>query len=167
MRFEHQYYPGIIADILGAHARYYAEHWSFGMKFEIKVAADIASFLLKFDPTNDLLLVAKRSDDRFLGSIIIDSSDQDKKAVHLRWFIVTMEAQRTGLGRQLLDRAIGFCREHNYPRIYLNTFAGLDTARRLYEQVGFKIVDERDANTWGRVMREQEFELQLTSEADS
>ena len=29
MQFDSQYYPGIIADILGAHARYYAQAWSF------------------------------------------------------------------------------------------------------------------------------------------
>ena len=161
MQFDHQYYPGIVADIVGAHARHYAQAWSFGMKFEVKVAADLAGFLLNMNRDRDLLLVAKRTDERFLGSIAIDGVDHGDRGAHLRWFIVAPEAQRTGLGKQLLDRALGFCRERDYRRIYLYTFAGLDSARRLYEQAGFKLGEEQDANTWGRPMREQRFDLEL------
>jgi GNAT superfamily N-acetyltransferase len=161
MRFDNQYYPGLIADILGAHARYYAQAWSFGLKFEAKVAADLASFLINMHEGRDLLLTAKRLDDRFLGSIVIDASDYAGRGAHLRWFIVAPEAQRTGLGKQLLDRAIGFCRERGYHRLYLYTFAGLDSARRLYEQAGFKLMEEQEATTWGRSMREQRFEIEL------
>ncbi|WP_374381418.1 GNAT family N-acetyltransferase [Dongia sp.] len=164
MRFDHDYYPGVIADILGAHARYYAQAWSFGKKFEAKVAADLAGFIINTNADRDLLLTAKRPDERFLGSIVIDGSDHAGRGAHLRWFIVTPEAQRTGLGKQLLDRAIGFCREREYRHIYLYTFAGLDSARRLYEQAGFKLAEEQEANTWGRMMREQRFDLDLPPE---
>ncbi|MBI2256758.1 MAG: GNAT family N-acetyltransferase [Proteobacteria bacterium] len=161
MQFDQEYYPGIIADIVGAHARYYAQAWSFGMKFEAKVAADLAGFVLNMNRDRDLLLVAKRADERFLGSIAIDGIDHAGRGAHLRWFIVAPEAQRTGLGKQLLDRAIGFCRERDYRRVYLYTFAGLDSARRLYEQAGFNLGEEQEANTWGRAMREQRFDLTL------
>ena len=161
MRFDNHYYPGVIADILGAHARYYAQTWSFGAKFEAKVAADLAGFILNMNPDQDLLLVAKRPDERFLGSIVIDSADYAGRGAHLRWFIVSPEAQRTGLGKQVLDRALGFCRERGYHRVYLYTFAGLDSARRLYEQAGFKLKEEQEAATWGPAMREQCFEIEL------
>lgn len=164
MRFDAGYYPGILADIAGAHARYYAQAWSFGHVFEAKVAADLAGFLVNSQPNRDLLLVAKRPDDRFLGSILIDAGDVANSGAHLRWFIVAPEAQRTGLGKQLLDRAIGFCREQKYRHIYLYTFAGLDSARRLYEQAGFKLTAEQEADTWGRPMREQRFDLELAPE---
>ncbi|MBL8710167.1 MAG: GNAT family N-acetyltransferase [Rhodospirillaceae bacterium] len=165
MRFENRYYPGILADIVGAHARYYAQAWSFDQNFEAKVAADFASFLVNMKTDRDLLLVAKRADDRFLGSIVIDAGDAAGRGAHLRWFIVAPEAQRTGLGKQLLDRAMGFCRERDYRRIYLYTFAGLDAARRLYEQAGFTLKEEQDASTWGRSTREQCFEVELPPEA--
>jgi GNAT superfamily N-acetyltransferase len=164
MRFENSYYPGILADIVGAHARYYALNWSFGRAFEAKVAADLAYFLVNMKPDRDLLLTALRPDDRFLGSIVIDGSAGADRGAHLRWFIVAPEGQRTGLGKQLLDRAIGFCRERNYRHIYLYTFAGLDAARRLYENAGFKLSEEQEANTWGRTMREQRFDLELPPE---
>ena len=107
------------------------------------------------------VLVAKRPDERVLGSIVIDSADYAGRGAHLRWFIVSPEAQRTGLGKQLLDRALGFCRERGYHRVYLYTFAGLDSARRLYEQAGFKLKEEQEAATWGPAMREQCFEIEL------
>ena len=166
MRFDHDYYPGVIADIMGTHARYYAQAWSFGKKFEAKVAADLASFVINMNQDRDLLLTAKRPDERFLGSIAIDGSDHAGRGAHLRWFIVAPEAQRTGLGKQLLDRALGFCRERDYRRVYLYTFAGLDSARRLYEQAGFKLMEEQEANSWGRTMREQRFDLDLPPAGD-
>ena len=46
MQFQTNYYPGILADIVGTHARYYAQAWSFGSAFEAKVSADLASFLI-------------------------------------------------------------------------------------------------------------------------
>lgn len=161
MRFENTYYPGILADIVGSHARYYAQAWSLGLAFEAKVAADLAYFLVNTQQDRDLLLTALRPDDRFLGSIVIDGTDAKERGAHLRWFIVAPEAQRTGLGKQLLDRAIGFCRERDYRHIHLYTFAGLDTARRLYENAGFRLKEEQEANTWGRTMREQRFDLEL------
>lgn len=159
MQFDTSYYPGILADIVGAHARYYAQAWSFGAAFEAKVGADLAGFIVNRKPARDLLLVARRPDERFLGSIVIDGAGGDD--AHLRWFIVASEGQRTGLGKQLLDRAIGFCRERDFRRIHLFTFAGLDTARRLYEQAGFTLTEEQEANTWGPTMREQRFDLRL------
>jgi len=42
--------------------------------------------------------------------------------------------------------------------VYLNTLAGLDAARALYERAGFRLVREIDAQTWGRAMHEQRFE---------
>lgn len=165
MHFEAAYYPGVLGDIVGAHARYYAGAWSLGRAFEAKVGAELAGFLVNMKEDRDLLLTARRPDERFLGSIVIDGRDAADHGAHLRWFIVAPEAQRTGLGKQLLDRAIGFCRERDYRHVYLYTFAGLDSARRLYEQAGFKLTQEQEANTWGRALREQRFDLDLPPEA--
>lgn len=161
MRFDMNYYPGALGDIIGTHARYYAQAWSFGLAFEARVGSELSNFMVNMKPDRDLLLTAKRPDERLLGSIVIDGREAADLGAHLRWFIVAPEAQRTGLGKQLLDRAIGFCRERGYRRVYLHTFAGLDAARRLYEQAGFTLTEEQEAATWGRPMREQRFDLEL------
>ena len=51
-----------------------------------------------------------------------------------------------------------FCEEKNFQRVYLSTFAGLDSARHLYEKWGFKLLEEHESDTWGVRVREQKFE---------
>jgi hypothetical protein len=60
-----------------------------------------------------------------------------------------------------MDAALGFCRDCGYRRVYLNTFEGLQAARRLYEQGGFRPVEQRRGAQWGREVVEQRFELEL------
>ena len=36
--------------------------------------------------------------------------------------------------------------------VYLTTFQGLDEARKLYENAGFNLTQEKSASTWGRVI---------------
>ena len=39
------------------------------------------------------------------------------------------------------------------------TFTGLDAARRMYEARGFRLVEETEAQSWGKSVREQRFVL--------
>jgi hypothetical protein len=48
-------------------------------------------------------------------------------------------------------------RRHDFASCYLTTFAGLDAARRLYEQAGFTLTHEEEADSWGTKVREQLF----------
>ena len=66
-----------------------------------------------------------------------------------------------GAGAALLDAALAFCRAQSFECVYLWTFAGLDAARRLYETRGFRLVEEKDAESWGIQAREQRFVLEL------
>ncbi len=77
---------------------------------------------------------------------------------HLRWFILDLEYQGRGIGKQLIGEAMRFCEEKNFQQVYLSTFAGLDSARHLYEKCGFKLLEENEGNTWGVRVREQVFE---------
>ncbi len=47
--------------------------------------------------------------------------------------------------------------EKNFQQVHLSTFAGLDPARHLYEKWGFQLVEEKEGDTWGVRVREQEF----------
>ena len=57
--------------------------------------------------------------------------------------------------------ALGFWGVCGYPRVHLWTFAGLDAARRLYDDAGFQAVEEQDDDQWGKTMREQRMVLRL------
>jgi GNAT superfamily N-acetyltransferase len=68
-----------------------------------------------------------------------------------------------GVGNQLINTAISFCRCNGYKQIQLWTFKGLDAARRLYEKGGFKLVEEQKGTQWGTEVIEQRFGCSLTT----
>ena len=151
------YIPGAIGKVVELHATYYAQQWGFGLFFEAKVATGLASFLSRFDERHDGFWVAVH-DQRIVGSITIDGSEAATKDAHLRWFILDPEYQGRGIGKELIGVAMRFCEEKNFQRVYLSTFAGLDSARHLYEKWGFELLEENEGNTWGVRVREQVFE---------
>jgi uncharacterized protein YhfF/RimJ/RimL family protein N-acetyltransferase len=151
------YLPGAVGAVAALHAGFYAREHGFGVRFEARVAAECAAFCARFEPARDGLWLLV-DDGRIAGSIAIDGGDAG--AAHLRWFVVADEMRGRGYGRRMIDAALEFCRRAGHRRIHLSTFAGLDAARALYERHGFRLVDEADGSTWGRVVREQRFEWQ-------
>jgi len=149
------YLPGAIGAVASLHAHFYAREHGFGAFFEAKVAGECAAFCARFDPARDGLWLLADSG-RIVGSIAIDGADAG--GAHLRWFIVADEARGRGLGRRMIDAAMGFCRRAGHRHVYLTTFAGLDAARALYERHGFRLVSETEGETWGTTVREQRFE---------
>ena len=154
------YVPGAIGRVAELHGTYYAPNWGLGLFFEAKAATELSAFLSRFDPARDGFWVALDAD-TIVGSITIDGADGATRGARLRWFIVAPEHQGRGLGRRLVDTAIGFCRQAGFRRVYLTTFAGLDAARHLYEQAGFRLVEEQADDHWGKTLTEQVFELRL------
>ncbi len=156
------YEPGLIGRVTELHGVYYAQHWDLGLYFEAKAATEIAAFLRRFDPAHDGVWVA-RSGGSIVGAIFIDGSDADGEGARLRWFILDPAYHGHGLGRRLLQEAIEFCKRAGFSRVYLTTFAGLSTARHLYEKVGFRLFQEEDGShlTGKSSLVEQKFELIL------
>ena len=152
------YRAGALAQTVQLHMAYYASQWDFGVAFETKVAAEMAEFLGRMDTRRDLYLAAFDASGEMLGTITIDGKDAGAEGAHLRWFITGDAARGTGLGRELLQRAVDFCDQAGYARIYLTTFAGLEAARHLYESFGFHLVSEADVDQWQGGVREQRFE---------
>lgn len=156
--------PGALSDIVGLHARYYAKHWNFGLPFETKVGMELAEFVSRRHAEQDLFLAAYTGDGT-VGSVIIDASGGGPRGAHLRWFIVAEQMQGKGLGAQLIGRAIDFCDQRGYERIWLTTFAGLDAARSLYERHGFVLSGETEIDQWSGNVREQVFERAMPKPA--
>lgn len=152
--------PGLLGDVVALQARYYAEAWGFGPYFEAKLAREMAAFASRYDPRQDLILSVEDGV-RTTGSLTIDGSDPEpgEGLLHLRWFILGEGSRGRGVGRRLLDEGLAFARASGRPGVYLWTFAGLDPARRLYDQAGFTLAEEHPGDTWGTPVREQRFQL--------
>lgn len=148
------YRPGCIGDVASLHARYYAQHSGFGVYFEKKVATGLAEFADSLPhPDRQLWLVVDNG--RTLASLAIDGNAETGLA-HLRWFIVDDSLRGTGIGRQLMNRAMTFV-DARFEQTYLWTFKGLDAARHLYESFGFVLAEEAEGTQWGKAVLEQRF----------
>ncbi len=154
------YRPGALGWVTELHGSYYAEHWGFDVRFEAEVAREMAAFLLRFDPEYDgfWLAMAKA---RILGSITIDGGENPAAGARLRWFVLAPESQGRGIGKLLMREAMAFCRRKAFHRVYLHSFAGLDTARYLYETCGFRLIAAHQDDDWGSLITHQTFELLL------
>jgi GNAT superfamily N-acetyltransferase len=155
--FEQGYTPGIAGRIVEAHGTYYVRHHGFGASFEARVASGLADLLPRLSRQVNLLVHANCAG-AFAGSIAIDREDLADGAAHLRYFIVADGHRGCGLGRALLQHALGFCDAQQVSCTRLWTFRGLDAARRLYEQAGFRLVSEHPGTQWGTEVFEQVFE---------
>ena len=154
------YIPGSIGRVAELHGTYYQQHLGFGLFFEAKVATELAEFLERYDQQRDGFWTALLGG-RIEGSIAIDGRHAGDEGAHLRWFIMSDALRGRGVGRQLIDTAIGFCRGRGYRRVYLWTFEGLDAARHLYENIGFQLVGQQKGSQWGTEVTELRFDLRL------
>ena len=154
------YTVGCIGRVVQLHADFYSKLVGFGLLFEAKVARELAQFCEDFDAKRDGLWLAV-IDGAVHGSIAIDGTHAQTDGAHLRWFITSELLHGQGVGSTLMTQALAFCDSKGYKRVYLNTFAGLDAARHLYEKQGFQLTHESIGLTWGSQVREQRFERQL------
>ena len=160
VQFIRGYLPGLLGRVTELHGTYYNRHWSFGLFFEAKVATELAAFLGRYDEEKDGFWTAVVGG-RVEGSITIDGAQAAVEGAHLRWFIVSDDLRGKGVGNQLMNTAMGFCRSRGYKRVFLWTFEGLNAARHLYIKNGFRLVEQHKGNQWGREVDEQRFELVL------
>lgn len=155
-RIENGYVPGAIGRISALHSTYYHANWGFGLYFEAKVATELSEFLQRYDRRRDGIWLAT-VDGRVEGSVIIDGVHAKDQGAHLRWFIVSDELRGRGIGRRLINQAMDFCKKHGYRQIYLWTFEGLEAARHLYEDYGFRLLRQQPGVQWGCRVNEQYF----------
>ncbi len=154
------YVPGAIGRVAQLHAAYYSEAWGFGLYFEAKVAAELSLFLQRLNPAQDGFWTALH-EGRVEGAIAIDGANAAAQGAHLRWFILSDALRAQGVGNRLLQEALAFCRQRNYPRAFLWTFQGLEPARHLYEKAGFRLTEQIEGGQWGKRVLEQRYVLDL------
>jgi GNAT superfamily N-acetyltransferase len=160
LTIQQHYQPGCIGRVVALHANFYSKLIGFGLPFEAKVARELTAFCENYDVARDGLWLAMQNG-KIEASIAIDGSHAVKDGAHLRWFIASDATRGSGIGTELMALAMAFCTSRDYKSVYLNTFAGLNAARHLYEKRGFKLVHEQRGNMWGADVNEQRFECHL------
>jgi DNA-binding MarR family transcriptional regulator/GNAT superfamily N-acetyltransferase len=139
--------PGDMGAIIAGQARLYAQEYGWDWTFEALVAEIAAQFVRDFDPVREKCWVAE-VDGRVAGSVFVMRQDDD--TAKLRMLYVDAAARGRGLGRRLVDEAMGFARARGYRRMVLWTNDILTAARRIYETAGFTLIEEERHRSFGQ-----------------
>ena len=139
------------------HGAIYFQEQGFDERFEALVASIVADFGADHDPQNERLWIAEQGGRR-IGSIMLVREKDDVS--RLRLFLIEPSARGQGLGHLLVDTCLAFARERGYRAVVLSTVRELDAARYLYQQRGFRLIQEGGTERpWGPAVHEEEWRL--------
>lgn len=150
--------PGDLGAIVCLHGLLYAQEYGWDWTFEAYVAAGLAKSALDFDPSRDRIWLAELEGDLVGCIAIAHSSITDAQ---LRYYLVHPSVRERGLGKQLMNNALQFCRNVGYKHIFLWTTRDLTTAANVYLSVGFRKTEEKTHAIWGKIIMEEKYEMDL------
>lgn len=152
--------PGDIGYLTYLHGTLYGEEYGWNHTFEGQVAVILGEFAKTYKAYSErerIWIVEK--DGTVAGSIaIVAASGRDAQ---LRLFLLHPGLRGHGIGRILMDKAISFCKDSGYSRVFLWTAGALTVAAKLYRSAGFQLTEETTREMWGAVVTEQRYDLSL------
>ena len=153
-----QHRPGDMGWVVACHGRLYAEEYGWDETFEALVAEIAARFIRKYNPKRERCWIAERNGEN-VGSVFV--VERSASVAQLRLLIVDPSARGAGIGRRLVAECIDFARRTGYRKMMLWTNGGLDAARHLYEDAGFRLTKEEKHHSFGKDLVGQTFVLTL------
>lgn len=151
--------PGDYGWVIQRHGEIYRDEYGWDITFEALVAGIIADFAQSHDPKREGAWIAEVDGER-AGCVFCVSKDE--QTAQLRTLLVEPEARGLGIGSLLVNECIGFARDAGYTRMVLWTNDILDSARRIYQGVGFRLVEEEQHESFGHPLVGQYWELDLS-----
>jgi len=157
-KIRHHIKPGDIGYLIYLHGILYAKEYGYDQTFEAYVASGLAEFVHSFSSDKDRIWLAE-TNSRIIGSIAIVA--HSKMDAQLRWFLVHPDYRELGIGKELLNAALQFCKECKYKTIFLWTTSELMEASHLYTSFGFNKTEEKTHEIWGKKVTEERYDLHL------
>lgn len=135
---------GDLGRVIELHGTCYDDLPGFGLSFEAYVARTIAEYVLDNQARGRLWLAEQGG--RLIGCTAI--ALRDNGVGQLRWVLVDQSARGMGLGKQLVDAALEYCREAGCESVFLETTDGLPESQALYEKLGFNVISNETEELW-------------------
>jgi DNA-binding MarR family transcriptional regulator/N-acetylglutamate synthase-like GNAT family acetyltransferase len=140
------------------HGLIYQTQFGWGTQFEGLVAELFGKFAMSHDPERERCWIAEVDGER-AGCVFI--VQREPKVAQLRCLLVEPKARGKGVGAALVNECVSFARSTGYERMMLWTQKGLDSARKIYESVGFQLVEEQPHENFGVPLIGQNWEMAL------
>jgi ribosomal protein S18 acetylase RimI-like enzyme len=150
--------PGDVGLLISLHGRIYNEGCGYDHRFEGYVCKTFYDLFQNYSPEKDRFWFAE-DNGRMVGAIAIVGHSAE--VAQLRWFILEPAYRGQGLGRQLMNEAMQYCRSKGYHQVFLYTTDEQKVAIHMYEQAGFRKIGESACHEWGKTLVEQRYEVTL------
>ena len=144
--------------MVARHGALYGEEYSWDERIEALTAEIVAAFVRNHDRKRERCWIAEREGEN-VGSVLL-MRDTDEIA-RLRLLLVEPKARGLGIGARLVEEALRFAREARYRKVTLWTQRVLTAARRIYERMGFKLIQHEAHDTFGKELIGETWELEL------
>lgn len=153
----HNIKPGDMGQIISMHGRLYAQEFGYGLSFEGYVAETFFEFINHYDPINDRIWIAEYERE-LIGTIAVVGKGE---TALLRWFLLDPAFRGLGLGKQLINDAIDYCKNKGFKNIELGTAGDLKAALSLYKKLGFEIISQSENHQWRNNVVEIEMRMSV------
>jgi len=148
--------PGDLGYVIYRHGKLYGDEYNYDIVFETYVALAVHEFYKNYNPDIDRVWICEH-DNRMVGFLLL--MHRENNAAQLRFFFIEPEYRGIGLGKRLMELYMDFLKEKGYQSSYLYTTDELPSAASLYKRHGFKLTEEKQSTAFGKLVKEQRYDL--------
>lgn len=152
--------PGDLGFVIYRHGKLYSEEYNYGVAFETYVGKGMHEFYKNYNADLDRTWICEHNN-KIIGFMLL--MHRPDNTAQLGFFYLEPAYRGLGLGRKLMDLYMEFLKEKNYQSSYLWTTNDQHTAALLYKKYGFVLTEEIDSIAFGKPLKEQRYDLKLTS----